>query len=80
MLSRDSTGRYLDELFAPAIREEAMRPYSHVVEHRRPVRSVGRTVHADKGHIPYEALYLPYSDSGNRVDLILERVRYQGIA
>ena len=79
-LSRDSTGRYLDELYAADIYDEAVRPYAYVTRRRRPVRSTGRMVHADKGHMPYEALYLPFSEAGDRVDMIMERVHYDGIA
>lgn len=79
-LSRDSTGRYLDDLYDPEIYDEAVRPYVHVTRHRQPVRSIGRMVHADKEHIHYEALYLPYSETGDRVDMIMERVQYGGMA
>lgn len=79
-LSRDSTGRYLDELYDAAIYDEAVRPYVYVTRHCRPVRSTGRMVHADKGHIPYEALYLPYSETSDRVDMVMERVQYGGLA
>ncbi len=79
-LARDSTGRYMDELYGPEIYAEAVRPYDHVVEHRRPVRSVGRMVHANREHIPYEAIYLPFSPDGRQVDIVLERVKYEGLA
>lgn len=79
-LSRDATRRYMDELYDPEIYDEAVSPYVYVVKHRRPVRSVGRMVHANKSHIRYEAVYLPYSDDGERVDLIMEGVRYEGIS
>lgn len=79
ILARDSTGRYLDDLYAPSIYDDAVRPYQYVVEHRRPVRSIGRMVHAEKGDIPYEAVYLPYSSGGGHVDLVMERALYERV-
>lgn len=79
ILGRDSTGCYLDELYDGPIRDRALSPYVQVVTHRRPIRSTGWMVHASKGHIRYEAIYLPFSDDGKTINLIMERVKYCGI-
>lgn len=78
VLSRDSTGRYLDELYDPGIYEDTVAPYEYVVERRQPVRSIGRMVHAEKGHIRYEAIYLPFSAGSADVEMVMEGVQYEG--
>jgi len=72
-VGRDSTGRYLDELYAPEIYDTAISAYLAAIERRRPVRAHGRFLHAEKGHLPFESLDMPLSADGETVSMIMSR-------
>ena len=72
-IGRDATGRYLDELYPPAIYGTAIKSFEIVLSRRRPVRAWGYLTHAEKGHMPFEALDMPLSDDGDAVAMIMTR-------
>lgn len=72
-VGRDSTGRYLDELYDPEVYDTAISAYRRVVAQKCPLRVHGRMRHAEKGHIAFESLDLPLSDDGETVSMIMTR-------
>jgi len=72
-VGRDATGRYLDELYAPGVYEKAISAFRIVIGQCYPVRAHGRLRHAEKGHVPFEALDMPLSDDGETVTMIMTR-------
>ena len=75
-VGRDSTGRYLDELYEPDIYEIAASGFRRVVETQRPVRVQGKLEQVDKGFMRYEALELPLSDDGVEVNMVMTRCHF----
>lgn len=70
---RDSTGTYLDELYAPDIYEVAISSFRKVLARRRPVRAHGWLRHAEKGHLAFEAIDMPLSEDDETVSMIMTR-------
>lgn len=69
-LGRDSTGRYLDELYEPKAVDVLLTGPRWVMRHRRPVRTLGHASFAGKSHIRSENVDMPLSDDGERVSMI----------
>lgn len=78
MLGRDSTGRYLDEVYGPEAFANATRSIAHILQHRRPVRGFGNVSHADKGHIDIEVLDAPLAADFETIDMIFKLVVQTG--
>jgi len=76
VLGRDSTGRYLDELYDADKYDLAVAGYRHCIEHKTPAVATGRMVHADKDYIPFEAVDLPLASDRVNVDMILKGVKF----
>ncbi|GHD59345.1 hypothetical protein GCM10017083_43390 [Thalassobaculum fulvum] len=76
-LGRDSTGRYWDELYDGRGFGMLTRGPLWVLEHRRPVRILGRAVYADKAHVHSESVHLPLSRDGTSVNRILIATVYR---
>lgn len=74
MLGRDSTGRYMDDVYGAAAFENATRSNDYILEHRQPVRGFGNVSHANKGHIDIEVLDAPLSADGQTIDMIFKVV------
>lgn len=66
----DCTRRYLDEAMPPDHVAMATASYSEVVQHCEP-RFLRRQIAFHERLIEYEAAILPFSDDGERVDLLM---------
>lgn len=73
-VGRNATGRWLDELYAPGDYRHMIPPYLWVVQHGAPLRSTGDLGFVERDWLRLEALDLPLSSDGERVDVILTRV------
>lgn len=71
-LGRDSTGRYLDELYSAETYDLAVAGYEACVRDRTPVGAQGRMVHANKDFVPFTAIDFPLASDGRRVDMIMK--------
>ena len=76
LADRDVTGKYFDELYDAETASAATSSYRRVVGSRRPTRVNASLHHASKGHLTFEAIDLPLSNDGTRVDMILVRCVY----
>jgi hypothetical protein len=72
-VGRDSTGKYLDEVYSPADYEYMIVAYRWVVANRAPLRITGDLRHADREWIDMESIDLPLSSDGRTVDMIMTR-------
>jgi hypothetical protein len=73
IVGRDSTGKYLDEVYSPADYEHMIVAFRWVVAHRAPLRITGNLRHANRAWIEMESADLPLSSDGRAVDVILTR-------
>jgi len=73
MAGRDVTGSYLDELYDPDTAFEATKSFRMILETKKPNRVTASLLHAEKGHLTFEAIDLPLSDDGENVNIILVR-------
>lgn len=73
IVGRDSTGKYLDEVYSPANYENMIVAYRWVVANRAPLRVTGDLHHADREWIDMESIDLPLSSDGRSVDIIMTR-------
>ena len=71
-LGRDSTGRYLDELYGRGY-EYMIVGYRWILEHRRPIRVTGDLRHANRQWARLESVELPLSADGETVNMIMTR-------
>lgn len=76
---RDATGRYLDELYEPHIWADLAPIFRSIVETKAPVRVHGPRTHVGKAYEHGEALMLPLSNDGERVDMILSRIAIDNV-
>lgn len=76
VLGRDSTGRYVDELYDSAFYQTAVEPYEVVSRERRPVASHGNMKRMGKEFLRFQSLDLPLSSDGERVDMILKGTEF----
>jgi hypothetical protein len=76
LVGRDMTGRFLDEVYVPAIHEIAVSGFRWIIEHRRPLRITGTLDHAQNKQIMMESIDLPLSSDGETVTMILTRTLY----
>jgi hypothetical protein len=73
IVGRDSTGRYLDEVYSPADYEYMIVAYRWVVVHRAPLRISGNLRHENRSWIDMESIDMPLSSDGVVVDMIMTR-------
>ena len=73
VVGRDSTGRYLDEVYSPADYEYMIVAYRWVVAHQAPLRITGNLRHENRSWIDMESVDLPLSSDGRAVDMIMTR-------
>lgn len=71
VVGRDNTGRYFDEIYGADAVGQMEAAYSVPVDERRPVRMVGNCGYLDRSWLTYEALHLPLSWDGDRVNMLL---------
>ncbi len=72
-VGRDSTGRYLDELYSPEDYERMIVAFRWVVAHRASLRIRGDLRHEKHWWVDMESLDLPLSSDGRTVDMIMTR-------
>ena len=70
MHNRDCTGLFLNDVMAPAVRERGLRTYRTVVDRGIPSFTSTPVRDADGVVIHYERLLLPYTGTGQVVELI----------
>jgi len=70
-VGRDSTGRYLDDLYEPEILAAVTEPMRWTVANRRPLRVLGTGQLVGKDYLHSENLQMPLSSDGEGVDMIL---------
>ncbi len=75
-LGRDSTGKYWDEIYDVAVYNELSKGVSWVLQHRRPVRTIGFAPVEGKKHLSTESIVLPLSTNGNDIDIIMVAAEY----
>ena len=68
-LGRDMTGRYLDEIYPPNILADAITAYMWTTENQKPLRFFGNVRYANKSMVEFEAVNLPLSEDGSRVNI-----------
>ncbi len=79
IVGRDSTGKYLDEVYSPADYAYMIVAYRWVVAHRAPLRITGDLRHANRSWIDMESLDMPLSSDGSTVDMIMTRSVLSGL-
>ncbi|MFC7049417.1 PAS domain-containing protein [Emcibacter nanhaiensis] len=72
-MSRDSTGKYLDEVPGTTAMEER---WNWLVENRKPYLYEGDLVWSEKSFLGYYALGLPFSEDGTNVSLLMYGLYY----
>lgn len=70
-MERDSTGKYYDEVYEPAIIEHVYDSFRWILRHKAPLRTHGQAFYPDKNFYDYETLNLPLSDDGVTVNMVL---------
>lgn len=78
VLSRDMTGRYLDDVYEPRVLSILTEPLKAAIDQHEPVRSTGSMFHVRKGDILLETVDLPLSDNDRDVNRILRVVNFDG--
>ena len=76
VLGRDSTGRYVDELYNDDFYETAVGPYERVLRDREPVTLHGNMKRMGKEFLRFHSLDLPLSSDGERVDMIMKGTEF----
>ena len=72
VLDRDSTGKYLDEIYDSDFYTKAVETYKRNIDEKIPFRAHGEMVHAFKPYLSFEAVDIPLSSDGESVDMILK--------
>jgi hypothetical protein len=55
------TGKWLDEIYPPAVLDGHHRAHQWVIEHQKPLRVHGTMDFVDRGYMPVEAAVVPLS-------------------
>ena len=69
-LGYDLTGKFVDEIPDPEFRAVALETYKKLVEVEQPMRDVRETMLDSKTH-RYEVIWLPLSDDGTRINMLM---------
>jgi hypothetical protein len=72
-LGRDSTNKYLDELYPAPDHERFASSLHQVVTSRRPMRMTGEVLLSSRTWLTVEVLDLPLSQNGVDVNMIVTR-------
>ncbi len=68
---RDMTGAYWDEIYSDEVMASLRLRADWVLEHRLPLRSVGHATSSERDFESHEALYMPLSDDGETINMML---------
>ena len=77
-LGRDSTGKYFDEIYPPNYYARLAAHFSRIVDDGIPLSTRATMAHTDKPYIKVEGIDLPISSNGDRVDMILRGLEFEG--
>jgi hypothetical protein len=69
-LGYDMTGKFAEDIPDPEFREVALATYRTLVEHGEPMRDVRETMLDSKTH-RYEIIWLPLSDDGATINMLM---------
>lgn len=69
---RDTTGRWVDELYDDPTLSDLVRSYDWVVEHRQPRLDHCSLPLAERSYATYDRLTLPLAEDGQTVDVLLQ--------
>ena len=72
-MSRDATGRYLDEVPGTASMYDR---WNWLVDNKSPYLYKGKLVWSEKSFLEYYALGLPFSEDGNNVSMLMYGLYY----
>ena len=75
-VARDATGKYFDELYLGEDLVTVSEPFEWVAVHGEPLRWHGTSGFIGREWQAYEGVYLPLSNDGKTVDMILAAVQY----
>lgn len=75
-VARDCTGKSFEELYLGKDFEQVSAPFAWVANNAQPLRWYGTSGFIGKEWQSYEGIYLPLSDDGKTVDMILGAVQY----
>lgn len=70
-IGRDSTGKWWDEIYAPDVMAEIANGPLWTIEHRRPIRTLGRAPLPDRAFLRSENIDMPLSGDGTEIDMIM---------
>lgn len=70
-MQRDSTGKYYDEIYSPALLANINDSFRWILAHKTPLRTFGEAFYRDRDIYDYETLNLPLSDDGEVVNMVL---------
>jgi len=71
VLDRDKTGAYWDEIYDREEMDSMAYRADWVIHHRLPLRSTGHCVERDRDFDHNEALFMPLSDDGKVINMIM---------
>lgn len=74
VLGRDSTGRYLDEVYPAAVVVAMLPAYRSMLEERRPFRTFGTVPAPRRTFLAFERLNLPLSRDGVNIDMVMSEL------
>lgn len=80
VIGRDSTGKYYDEIYAPALLRGILASFEWIVAHRKPLRSFGQAFYPDRNFYEYEIVNLPLSDDDSVVNMVLGKLVFHRAA
>jgi hypothetical protein len=69
-LGFDMTGKFADEIPDPEYREVVIETYQRIVREARPMREVREIAYDHKSH-RYEIVWLPLSDDGTTINMLI---------
>ena len=70
-MGRDSTGRWLDELYLPEAMAEVETAFGLSLEHRAAIRFTGTFAFAGKSYFSFESVNLPLVDRHDRIVMLM---------
>lgn len=77
VLGRDSTGRYLDEIYGADYYSRQSEHFRKVVTERVAIRTYGNMAHSEKPYVPAEAIDLPLVNEAGEVVMILRGLDFE---
>ena len=71
VMSRDSTGKYYDEIYPPDLLGNIYESFQWIIDNKAPLRTHGEAFYPDKNFYLYETLNLPLSEDDSTVNMVL---------